>query len=101
MHDVAGGEVDDLQAAPAVGVALFQLVVERADDIAVPVTSLLGYRDTLPDSYIIDLKIGCSFAALNGTERILAPVASKIAFEIAEGTTAAVGSPAPHSTIAY
>jgi hypothetical protein len=44
----------------------------------------------------IDLKIDCSFAALNGTERILAPVASKIAFEIAEGTTAAVGSPAPH-----
>src|SRR6202042_2273176 len=60
------------------------------------VTSLLDYRNTLPDCYVIDLKNGCSFDALNGTERILAPVASKIAFEIAEGTTAAVGSPAPH-----
>jgi hypothetical protein len=60
------------------------------------VTSLPGYRNMLPDCCVIDRKIGCSFDALNGTERILAPVASKIAFEIAEVTTAAVGSPASH-----
>ena len=74
------------------------LIVRDAfvDDIAISVTFLLRYRNTFPDCYVIDLKIGSSFEALNGTERILAPVASKIAFEIAEGTTAAVGSPAPH-----
>jgi hypothetical protein len=37
-----------------------------------------------------------TFAGVNGTERNRAPVASKTAFEIAEETTAAVGSPAPH-----
>src|SRR5215470_13327335 len=44
----------------------------------------------------------CAFAAVlkrsgvNGTVRILTPVASKTALEIADGTTAADGSPAPH-----
>src|SRR5690242_14724554 len=34
-----------------------------------------------------------TFCGENGTERSRAPVASKIAFAMAEGTTAAVGSP--------
>ena len=67
-----------------------------ADDIVILGHVSAGLQKHVPDCYVIDLKIGCSFDALNGTERILAPVASKIAFEIAEGTTAAVGSPAPH-----
>src|ERR1700722_14220818 len=29
LHDVAGAKIDDLQAAPAVGVTLLHLVVER------------------------------------------------------------------------
>src|SRR6266849_10201067 len=44
----------------------------------------------------------CAFAAalkrsgVNGTVRIRTPVASKTALEIADGTTAADGSPTPH-----
>ena len=37
-----------------------------------------------------------TLAGENGTERNRTPMASNTAFEIAEGTTAAEGSPAPH-----
>jgi hypothetical protein len=36
-----------------------------------------------------------TFAGVNGTDRSRTPTASKTAFEIAEGITAADGSPAP------
>src|ERR1700730_7609743 len=38
----------------------------------------------------------CTLSGVNGTERSRAPVASKTAFEMADGTTAAEGSPPPH-----
>ncbi len=36
-----------------------------------------------------------TLSGVNGTDRSRTPVASKTAFEIADGTTAADGSPAP------
>jgi len=41
------------------------------------------------------LSASFTFSGLKGTDRILTPAASKIAFEIADGITAADGSPAP------
>ena len=41
------------------------------------------------------LNASLTFSGVKGIERILTPIASKTAFEIAEGTTAAEGSPAP------
>ena len=43
-----------------------------------------------------DCKAAFTFSRLKGTERSRTLVASKTAFEIEEGTTAAAGSPAPH-----
>ena len=37
-----------------------------------------------------------TLSGVKGTERSRTPIASNTAFEIAEGTTAAAGSPAPH-----
>ena len=37
-----------------------------------------------------------TLSGVYGTERSRTPVASNTAFEIADGTTAAAGSPAPH-----
>ena len=47
------------------------------------------------DAYAAPLNESFTFSGVKGTERILTPAASKIAFEIADGMTAADGSPAP------
>src|SRR5580704_6083036 len=44
------------------------------------------------------LSAASTFAGVNGTERSRAPVASNTAPAIAAGTSAQVGSPAPHGT---
>src|SRR5690242_19561362 len=53
-----------------------------------------------PQTHVGDARLARNaartLAGVKGTERSRTPVASKIALAIAAGTTAAVGSPAPH-----
>jgi hypothetical protein len=42
------------------------------------------------------LIVALTLSGVKGTERSRTPIASNTAFEMAEGTTAAAGSPAPH-----
>src|SRR4051794_29582330 len=83
---------------------------ERAHFFARPVMAD-GAGTTTPLSCILCRPqvaewVGCDHAApfmaaftlsgVNGTDRRRTPIASNTAFEIADGTTAAAGSPAPH-----
>jgi hypothetical protein len=55
-----------------------------------------GFSSSDYNNHAVPFIAAITLSGVKGTERSRTPIASNTAFEIADGTTAPAGSPAPH-----